>query len=169
MGANVLACFPSGISKLSNCFPYCMGLHLLNGANAQPLVMRGASSWSDGILLASRSCVRPDASPPIGGGDATHCYLSAPVGVTATDVAAGACTYAYACSTWVSNRSLVTNTPVPALDYASSEPQNDDGVRVALSGQPMVVAGGALMRLRFLPYQTVPEFVPLACYGPRRF
>jgi transforming growth factor-beta-induced protein len=89
MGANVLACFPSGISKLSNCFPYCMGLHLLNGANAQPLVMRGASSWSDGILLASRSCVRPDASPPIGEGDATHCYLSAPVGVTATDVAAG--------------------------------------------------------------------------------
>ena len=43
MGANVLACFPSGISKLSNCFPYCMGLHLLNGANGQPKQMIGAS------------------------------------------------------------------------------------------------------------------------------
>ena len=52
--------------------------------------------------------------------------------------AGGACTYSYACNTWVSNRSLVTDTGVTL----------DAGIRVVLSGQPLAVAGGVLMRLR---------------------
>ena len=53
----------TGISKLSNCFPYCMGLHLLGGSVSQPLLMRGAGSWADGALLSSRSCIATQASP----------------------------------------------------------------------------------------------------------
>lgn len=58
-GSNPMACFDPGISTLSNCFPYCMALHLTSSvsgpASSSSLLFRGYTSWRDGVLIAARS------------------------------------------------------------------------------------------------------------------
>ena len=66
----------------------------------------------------------------------------------------GGCPYAYACHTWVPNRTAVSSTytgaAITGVTTAYATPPLGGGVYVALSGQPLVAAGGFLMRMRML-------------------
>ena len=153
-GPNVLACFPSGAFAKSNCFPYCMALRLVSDSAAQPLLMRGGGAWADGVLLAQRSCVASSTPPPQTTDMATtttRCQLT-PFVHSAVSSLARYCPFSYACDTWVLNRSVASPTYLPSttppIASATGPLPLGGGVYVALSGQPLVVAGGALMRMR---------------------
>ena len=159
-GANVLACFPDSAFALSNCFPYCMGLHLVGDTWTRPVVLRGAASWSSGILLTQRS-LNILYNGVMGTSNATVVSSCAWSGVvqqrassfpeTTTQLTAAIqnfnttdeFVFVTACSTWLMNKTTVAT-------YQSSQNSinaKQDGVRVVLGGQPLVVAAGVTMRL----------------------
>ena len=154
-GVNILACFPSGAFALSNCFPYCMGLRLVGDGAAQPLMMRGSASWSSGILLAQRSCQASSGASTGASLTVTQCQMSQQ-SLSSSSAIVGNCPYAFACSTWVSNRTAMASSGyLPAAEstaaFSLTSPMPlGGGVYVALSGQPLVVAGGVVMRMRLL-------------------
>lgn len=143
-----LGCADAARFTLSNCYPYCMGVHLRNSP-AQPLIMRGANTWRDGMLISERDCavVGRGAAGGIstmcgGGGDQP--LPSAPAADTAAAKAQAACTYSFACTAFVANKTAAPQrsaAEVPA--YASSS----RSAQLVMQGQPIVAAGGVFMRL----------------------
>ena len=48
-----LACVES--FKESNCFPYCLALHV-RGSGNQPMTLHGAVEWNEGVVMLNRNC-----------------------------------------------------------------------------------------------------------------
>jgi hypothetical protein len=144
-GSNLMACFSANVLTLSNCFPFCMGVHL--GPN-QPLTLRGYTSWHDGVLVTGRDCV------PVGGGGSGGSASSSSCTGLETTTAEGQqtqCAFSSSCVSWVYNRTLYPSDGISA-GYAahSSAPifaDTEDFVGLVLDGQPLVAAGGVVMRL----------------------
>jgi hypothetical protein len=100
-----LACVES--FKASNCFPYCMALHV-RGSATQPMIVHGASEWGEGVTMLRRDCGLFDLSDPTsssstvsvssstvtaGAGATTVLLPSSPYGLNARTAAASNCTY----------------------------------------------------------------------------
>ena len=153
---NVLACFPDASFALSNCFPYCMGLHLVGGSQYQSIVLRGASTWSSGVLLSQRSCMSPSTymNMTAGKNDITVCTDVAGVpqlmATQNTDTGEYQCPYSSVCFSFIVNRTNIGYSAPNAIAPVSTSNTNiptADGIRILLAGQPLVVAGGVTMRL----------------------
>ena len=59
MAAGLLDCLDPSVFTLSNCFPFCMALHIASTVNQQQAVLefRGYDSWTQGVLVTGRDCV----------------------------------------------------------------------------------------------------------------
>ena len=153
--SNLLACLDPAVLTLSNCFPFCMALHFQQPSmQPQPLVLRGYNSWSQGVLVTGRDCV-PLQSKGQGGGVSSSCSsdaasTNAPLAQTSVASASAdemVCSYSSICSSWVVNKSTyvqkdVTGYHVNVPVFADTE----HTVALVLQGQPLVAAGGVVMR-----------------------
>ena len=58
--STLLACINPAVLTLSNCFPFCMGLHFTSSTIQQDqpsIILRGYDSWTNGVLVTARDCV----------------------------------------------------------------------------------------------------------------
>ena len=145
-GINGLECMPGDAFKGSNCFPYCMALRLVGSSVIQPLIMRGANSWSTGVLLSERNCASNSGVLEKDGANTIICDYTGTTAEATTSAgainASTACTYSKTCHSWVSDRATVMGT-----GFSAAVADSDSGIRIVLSGQPLVIAGGVQMRL----------------------
>ena len=157
-GTNGLACIPGNAFIGSNCFPYCMALRLRGSGVFVPMIMRGASSWSTGVLLADRNCAPvsgvSDISSSGGSGGSVHCdFATASIVTNYASDSTSNCSLWRGCSTFLQDRAQVMGGfKRPVVD------QTDSGLRIVLSGQPLVVAGGVNMRLAASVGSTVSQY-----------
>ena len=116
--SNLLACINPAVFTLSNCFPFCMALHMTS-SSAPSLILRGYDSWANGVFVTSRDCVPVQAVAPQGD-ITTSCSSSvANAGTATTGGGALQCTYSAICSTWIANKSAYA---VGGAHYQASIP-----------------------------------------------
>ena len=152
--SSLLACLDPAVLTIGNCFPFCMALHM---TNAVPMVLRGYSSWNHGVLVTARDCVPPVVSTsPVLSQVSSSCSSDAASSNANVANAASAstsshamqCTYSSICNSWVSNKSSYSGGKDE--HYSVSIPAFADtqvSVALVLEGQPLVAAGGVVMRL----------------------
>ena len=169
--SNILSCLDSRIFTPGNCYPFCMALHMRN-LGAQPLLFRSYSSWRDGVLITDRDCVPmgsiPSSSSSRSNGglnpssSSSTCSSDAFAADTVLSEAATTntmlpsnadgmrCNYNPICTSWVSNKTdLLNPSSSSGASYSASIPsfaETTQYVRHVLDGQPLVVAGGVIMR-----------------------
>jgi hypothetical protein len=165
-GVQALACLPERRFTRGICFPYCMALRLQHEGFGRPLAMRGASEWTDGVLMTGRDCV-PSASAASAAATTTAaaaagdnsvrsvCTIAADAAgqtlpqTAAAPADAARCVWSATCTTMFANKSALgayaPSSTVPAFANTAS-----GGVRLVLDGQPLVVGGATLMR-QFIP------------------
>jgi len=161
VASSLMACMDPAIFTLSNCFPYCMGLHLTSSTQPQQpgIVLRGYDSWASGVLVTSRDCVPVSGSSP--GSSAASVSSSCSSDATSQDPQLAStstsstsaqqmqCSYSAICTSWVTNKSTYATTAA-SLSYSASIPVFADTQRyvsLVLDGQPLVAAGGVVMRM----------------------
>ena len=147
---NALACLPERTFTRGVCFPYCLGVLLASANGGQPLILRGAAEWNSGVLLSARDCsAAAAASTPTAAQKQaeTTCTVGADAaGAGLPQSATGAhadCAYSATCTAFVggvndANRThgFDVQTPIHA----------NDGARLVLDGQPLVLSGGTFIR-----------------------
>lgn len=153
--SNSLSCLDPKIFTLSNCYPFCMALHTKN-VGVQPLLFRGYNSWKNGVLIVDRDCVpigSIQGAPPPTNSDASSTTCSSEPSSTATtgyDSSLLQCKYNAICSSWVSNKTLYSSVSGSYFSASTSIPSFADTSRYVkniLDGQPLVAAGGVIMRV----------------------
>jgi len=159
--ANPMACFDPTILTLGNCFPFCMALHLSSASSA--LDFRGYPSWRDGVLLTARDCasLSGTAQSTAATTVATSCsQLQSLPTTNGPTTLSDACVYAPSCTTWVQNKSESAALVLPLSSTATTThtqyyghnnipafADTEHQVALVLDGQPIVAAGGVVMRL----------------------
>lgn len=176
-GLKSMACFPENYFTKGICFPYCMALHM-RGEMAQPIIMRGAAEWENGVLIAGRDCVPFSGIQKTEGDNNLNQVLNEPAIMKSTctiqstqsliksnayqQVSASssfvnfgeepnACSFRSSCITEVWNKSYLLGTNYYGPTDKSKIPvvtsrSGDNGVRLFLDYQPLVVAGGVQLR-----------------------
>ena len=153
-GPAFLAC-AQAFTRVS-CFPYCMALRM-RGSGPFALVMRGASQWKEGVLLAGVDCA-PSVSQLSAGdlsmrvtcsttsteveldGNALLQLQSDRLDTNPTDV----CAFDSTCVTFLGNRSHLQRYAAPAWPPAYAD--STTNVLLMQKGQPLVVGGSVQMR-----------------------
>ena len=151
-GFEAMSCFPEKLFTKGICFPYCMAIHMQH-EGLQPLTMRGAAEWENGVVVAKRDCV-PAASTTQSNSQEdpniqTVCAVSMDAvgqSMSASSAIESQCSYDFTCTTVISNKSLITGYSsdshvIPYIQTASG------GVKLVLDGQPLVIAAGIQMRM----------------------
>ena len=160
-GVRALACLPAPSFTRGICYPYCLALRLV-GEGLQPLTVRGASEWTDGVVLGSTDCSstqNPAASAAAAGGAAASvCRVATDVAGAATAVAvgstsygtaaggAGGCGFSIACTSALADRTQHPGYAAPSLYLANGSAAADGGGSYLLQGQqPWALGGGTML------------------------
>jgi hypothetical protein len=153
-GVQAAACLPSKTFTRGICFPYCMALHLVNEGVHRPITVRGASEWTQGLVLSGMDCASTTTTTTTtttsdDKSSRTLCRVNADV--ASSFIADGAVDGNAQCT-----RSMVCTSVLPdktvRADYATFTPRvgEDNGVRLVLDGQPLAIGGGIQLRAQTL-------------------
>ena len=166
-GMKAMACFSENTFMRGICFPYCMGLRMLH-EGVQPITMRGASEWTQGVVMAMRDCTSAQSSQAAAGAiSSTTCSIQTDLsGLPSEAVGSSAsCTQSKTCTSAANNRTLLQgyalSTMYPTFYDNSMLEQENAGVSLILNGQPLVVGGGVQMRSYQVSSQTYFDFPSL--------
>jgi len=167
-GVESMACFPEKYFTKGVCFPYCMALHMQH-EGLQPITMRGASEWEQGVVMAKRDCVPLSSNNGGGGGGGSSSTTTTTCTVSSMDTISQSiptegggggvqCTHDITCTSTVVNKSNVVgygkeSNVIPYINSVSN-----DGVRLILDGQPLVLAAGVQMRMYKYPADSQTYF-----------
>lgn len=158
-----LSCFEEKFYTRGICFPYCMGLRMRH-ESYQPMTMRGAAEWRDGVIVTERNCILSSqiyAEIKLPSSNAmiqTRCSIDSEFSGQETWIAQeelkqysekAQCSYDSTCLSILKNKSETIydakkQLVIPIIDTLSNA---RDGARLILNGQPIAVAGNVFMRM----------------------